>query len=86
MAAEPLHALARGGLGVRELSMTPSAIPRVKQAIRAVRGCQVREAAFACLRASTAEEVERLLLHELAEVVARPGDDPRPLGAIQAKE
>ena len=86
MAAEPLHALALVGLGVRELSMTPSAIPRVKQAIRAVRGCEVRAAALACLRASTAEEVERLLMRELAEVVARPGDDPRPLGAIQAKE
>ena len=36
MAGEPLQAVLLVGLGFRELSMAPSAIPRVKEAIRAV--------------------------------------------------
>ena len=36
MAADPLQALLLVGLGVRELSMSPVAIPRVKAALRAV--------------------------------------------------
>ena len=35
MAADPLHAVVLLGLGVRELSMSPAAIPRVKAALRA---------------------------------------------------
>jgi phosphotransferase system enzyme I (PtsI) len=86
MAAEPLHALVLVGLGVRELSMTPVAIPRVKQAVRAVRECQARTAALACLSAATAEDVERLLVHELVDALPPAADDAPPLGVIQVKE
>ena len=37
MAADPLHALLLLGLGVRDLSMGPSSIPKVKAALRGVR-------------------------------------------------
>ena len=39
MAADPLQALLLVGLGVRELSMSPAAIPAVKAAVRAATGC-----------------------------------------------
>jgi phosphotransferase system enzyme I (PtsI) len=83
MAAEPLHALVLVGLGVRELSMTPVAIPRVKNAVRSVKECQLRAAASACMGVATAEEVERLLAHELVGALA--AGDAR-LGAMEAKE
>jgi phosphotransferase system enzyme I (PtsI) len=85
MAAEPLHALALVGLGVRELSLTPVAIPRVKEAVRSVSECQARAAALAALRAPTAEDVERLLARGLAAALA-PADEVRPQGVAQAKE
>jgi phosphotransferase system enzyme I (PtsI) len=85
MAAEPLHALALIGLGVRELSLTPVAIPRVKQAIRSVKECQARAAALRGLTAATAEEVERLLVGQLASALA-PSEEARPQDVAQAKE
>ena len=85
MAAEPLHALALIGLGVRELSLTPVAIPRVKQAIRSVKECQARAAALRGLTAATAEEVEGLLVAALASALA-PSEEARPQGVAQAKE
>src|SRR6185436_4169835 len=58
MASDPLHALVLLGLGVRELSMSPAAIPRVKAALRAVSEARAREVAAGCVRLSTAGEVE----------------------------
>jgi phosphoenolpyruvate-protein phosphotransferase (PTS system enzyme I) len=84
MAAEPLQALALVGLGVRELSLTPVAIPRVKNAVRSVKECQLRAAAAACMSVATAEEAERLLAHELVGALSS-ADDAR-LGMIEAKE
>ena len=66
VAADPLAALVLVGLGVRELSMTPGAIPRVKAALRAVRADRAREVAYACLSLSTAAEIEATLRRELA--------------------
>jgi phosphotransferase system enzyme I (PtsI) len=85
MAAEPLHALVLVGLGVRELSLTPVAIPRVKQAVRSVSECQARAAVRACLDVSTAEEVERLLADELTRALS-PADETRTIGANEVKE
>ncbi|HET7292407.1 MAG TPA: phosphoenolpyruvate--protein phosphotransferase [Vicinamibacteria bacterium] len=58
MAADPLQALVLIGLGVRELSMSPAAIPRVKAAVRAATAASARSAAAACLDMATAEEIE----------------------------
>jgi phosphotransferase system enzyme I (PtsI) len=85
MAAEPLHALVLVGLGVRELSLTPVAIPRVKQALRFVSECQARAAVQACLGVSTAEEVERLLADELTRALS-PADETGTIGANELKE
>jgi phosphoenolpyruvate-protein phosphotransferase (PTS system enzyme I) len=86
MAAEPLHALMLLGLGVRELSMTPVAIPRVKNAVRSVSEYRARQAALACLTASTAEDVERLLARDLVDALSPGGDGERPIGVIEAEE
>ena len=50
MAGQPLEAVLLVGLGFRELSMAPSAIPRVKEALRAVRESDARRSrrATAC--------------------------------------
>jgi phosphotransferase system enzyme I (PtsI) len=73
MAAEPLHALVLLGFGVRELSMSPAAIPRVKEAVRAVTIEAARDAALACLSLSTAREIETMLRHELASALVPAG-------------
>jgi phosphoenolpyruvate-protein phosphotransferase (PTS system enzyme I) len=73
MAADPLHALVLLGFGVRELSMSPAAIPRVKEAVRAVAIEEARDAALACLSLPTAREIETTLRHELASALAPAG-------------
>ncbi|HSB60587.1 MAG TPA: phosphoenolpyruvate--protein phosphotransferase [Vicinamibacteria bacterium] len=70
MAAQPLAAVLLVGLGYRELSMTPSAVPRVKGALRAVREAQAREVARRCLTLPTEAEIEALARHELAPCLA----------------
>ncbi|HET8644429.1 MAG TPA: putative PEP-binding protein, partial [Vicinamibacteria bacterium] len=70
MAADVLPALVLVGLGVRELSMNPAAVPRVKAAVRAARAADLAELAEACLDLPTAQEVESLLRRALADVLA----------------
>ncbi len=70
MAADPLSSLLLLGLGVRELSMSPAAIPRVKAALRAVSAARAEEVAAACLALPTAAEVEALLQRELVAPAA----------------
>ncbi len=70
MAADVLPALVLVGLGVRELSMNPAAVPRVKAAVRAARASDLAELAEACLDLPTAQEVESLLRRALADVLA----------------
>jgi phosphotransferase system enzyme I (PtsI) len=65
MAADPLMAMLLVGLGFRELSMTPAAIPRVKAAVRSARVDRAREVARRCLALRTAGEIEGLLAREL---------------------
>jgi phosphotransferase system enzyme I (PtsI) len=66
MAADPLQALVLVGLGGRELSMTPSAIPRVKAALRGVRTDAVEAATRSCLGLASAVAVEEALRKALA--------------------
>jgi phosphotransferase system enzyme I (PtsI) len=61
MAASPAYAAVLLGLGARELSMAPTAIPRVR---RTVAGLEIEEAervAKECLTCATADEVEELV-------------------------
>jgi phosphotransferase system enzyme I (PtsI) len=61
MAASPAYAAVLLGLGARELSMAPTAIPRVR---RTVAGLELEEAervAAECLECATADEVEELV-------------------------
>jgi phosphoenolpyruvate-protein phosphotransferase (PTS system enzyme I) len=72
MAADPLQALLLVGLGVRELSMSPSAIPAVKAAIRGVSLSRAEKAARASLSLATAGEIEAMLRRELGEALVAP--------------
>ena len=67
MAADPLHAVLLIGLGLRDLSMTPSAIPRVKASLRAIRADHATEVARHCLGVGTASEIESILRREFQE-------------------
>jgi phosphotransferase system enzyme I (PtsI) len=79
MASDPLHALVLLGLGVRELSMSPGAIPRVKAAVRAVSEAEARQVACRCLDLPTAAEVEAAARAALAGPLAQGADEVRRL-------
>jgi phosphoenolpyruvate-protein kinase (PTS system EI component) len=61
LAADEQAAALLLGLGVRELSVTPRAIPRVKQAVRGVTLTEARTLAAAALTAESATAVRALL-------------------------
>ena len=68
MAADPVILPLLTGLGLREFSMTPVAIPVAKQIVRGIRiGDTVRLASRA-LKAATAADVEKVLADALATV------------------
>lgn len=69
MASEPLMAFALLGLGVRQLSVNPFALSRVKRIVRQIRASDAREAADAALAAGTAAEAEGILRERLAAAV-----------------
>jgi phosphotransferase system enzyme I (PtsI) len=71
MAADPVLLTLLVGLGLRELSMTPAAIPLAKRVIRGLRAADARIAAGRALMARTAAEVEKGL-QEL-EPIGRKG-------------
>jgi phosphotransferase system enzyme I (PtsI) len=70
MAADPATALVLVGLGVRELSMSPAAIPHVKAALRGASAARLEEVAEACLGLPTAEEIAARLRAELSDALA----------------
>jgi phosphotransferase system enzyme I (PtsI) len=70
MAGQPVEAVLLVGLGFRSLSMAPSAIPRVKEALRAVRAADARSLAERCLGLATCAEIETLVREML------PRDSP----------
>jgi phosphoenolpyruvate-protein kinase (PTS system EI component) len=67
MASDPALLALLVGLGLTEFSMTPGAIPLVKQVLRDVRSGELRALARRVLRLSTAEEIER----ELATAIGK---------------
>jgi signal transduction protein with GAF and PtsI domain len=68
MAGQPLQAVLLVGLGYRELSMAPSAIPRVKEALRAVPAAEAQGLAARALDLSSGSEVEALVREALPEL------------------
>jgi phosphotransferase system enzyme I (PtsI) len=75
MAADPLHAVLLVGLGLRDLSMTPAAVPRVKAAVRAVGAERAAEVARFCLSVRTAAEIEDVLRRELSRIIREAGEE-----------
>jgi phosphotransferase system enzyme I (PtsI) len=61
MASTPAYAVLLLGLGATDLSMTPSAIPRVRQTVKEIDTHDARRIAEECLRCTTADEVENLV-------------------------
>ena len=61
MAASPECVPLMLGLGLRQLSMSPRGIPRVKDVVRSLDVCDAEELARRCVAASTAAEVGGLL-------------------------
>ncbi|MDT5294571.1 MAG: phosphoenolpyruvate-protein phosphotransferase system enzyme [Acidobacteriota bacterium] len=61
MAATPAYAAVLLGLGARELSMSPAAIPRVRRIIAGLEQGETAAIADACLECAAADEVEELV-------------------------
>lgn len=65
MAAEPLTVLILLGLGISELSMSPSAIPVIKNVLRRLSRDKAKEVLESALELETASAIEDLALPEL---------------------
>ena len=61
MASTPAYAVLLLGLGATDLSMTPSAIPRVRATVSSIDTRDAHLIAEECLRCTTADEVENLV-------------------------
>lgn len=72
MAADPVLLALLVGLGLREFSMAPTAIPLAKQVLREMRAADAARVAARALRASTAAAIERELTDLLAPQTSRP--------------
>jgi phosphotransferase system enzyme I (PtsI) len=68
MAADPVLLPLLTGLGLREFSMTPAAIPIATQVVRGLRISDTVRLAGRALKAATAAEVEQVLAESLATV------------------
>ena len=71
MAADPVVLTLLVGLGLREFSMAPTAIPLAKRVIRGLRAADARIAAGRALRGRTAAEVEKGLSELTAPAESR---------------
>jgi phosphotransferase system enzyme I (PtsI) len=65
MAADPVLLPLLVGLGLREFSMSPSAIPIAKQVLQRIRASEMTRIAARVMRLATAGEIERALLRAL---------------------
>jgi phosphoenolpyruvate-protein phosphotransferase (PTS system enzyme I) len=61
MAASPAYAAVLVGLGARELSMAPSAIPRVRRTLAGIECDEAARVARECLECATADEAEEVV-------------------------
>ncbi|HVZ49150.1 MAG TPA: phosphoenolpyruvate--protein phosphotransferase [Gemmatimonadaceae bacterium] len=69
MASEPIMAFALLGLGIRQLSVNPNSLSRVKLIVRGMRASEAAAAADAALATSTAAEAEHVLRERLVAEV-----------------
>ncbi len=68
MASDPVLLTLLVGLGLREFSMAPTAIPLAKRVLRTLKASDARQAANRALRGRTTAEVERALMEMLSPV------------------
>ena len=68
MAASPAYAAVLVGLGARELSMSPTAIPRVRRTVAGLEAAKLTELANECLDCATADEVEEIVRRNLGRL------------------
>jgi len=61
MASTPAYAVLLIGLGATDLSMTPTAIPRVRRALVGIDSRDARAIADECLSCETADQVESIV-------------------------
>jgi signal transduction protein with GAF and PtsI domain len=73
MASDPLMAFALIGLGVRQLSVAPRAVPLVKRLVRTITAAAAEAAAAEAMQERTASAVNSALSRRLVECC---GDDP----------
>jgi phosphoenolpyruvate-protein phosphotransferase len=66
MAANPIYVVVLLGLGIKHLSLTPPAIPLIKDAIRAIKLSEAQEIVENALQMVSAQEIEEYLCEELA--------------------
>jgi phosphotransferase system enzyme I (PtsI) len=76
MAANPLHAIALIGLGVRTLSLVPTSIPLIKNAIRSIDTSHVESLLDEAVKLASADAVSELLSRKL------PSEAPRLAAAL----
>jgi phosphoenolpyruvate-protein phosphotransferase (PTS system enzyme I) len=67
MAADPLCAALLIGMGLRELSMKPSAIPAVRHLVRSLSLAEARRMAREALTLSSSREIEDMLQRQIGE-------------------
>jgi phosphotransferase system enzyme I (PtsI) len=67
MAGTPAYAVVLVGLGARDLSMTATAIPRVRRVLAGVDAAGAEEIARACLECAGADEAEEIVRVRLSE-------------------
>jgi len=68
MAGDPLYAYVLLGLGLDELSMNATAIPRVKRLLRKSVAYQAKEFAASLLAHGTAQEIQKILHRKMEEL------------------
>jgi phosphotransferase system enzyme I (PtsI) len=68
MASTPAYAVLLLGLGATDLSMTPSAIPRVRRTVAGINSQDARVIAQECLKCETADEVENIVRERFSQL------------------
>ena len=69
MCGNPLYTMLLLGMGLRSLSVTPAAIPEIKQVCRRVDIAELRASGEAALELESAPHIKTFLKEELAKVL-----------------